>query len=364
MKKTETFWSDTINKDQHGHEGPALVQSVTSTNREYPLREQARRSWAELGIEPLPGLDGNAGNPVGMGELQENKNQGRREIAAAIYPLDGVTVLTETLVEKVLIEKNLHADGDRLNAVGIKVAGGAEIRGREIILSAGAIRSPQVLMLSGVGPTDQLTKFGIEILLEHPEVGKNLADHGLLFNAWKIKNPSDGWTIESGNPIFNKPQYGWGGPIDFLVSTDVPKEGLAAAIAEDEGAQPTAAHPLLANKRTFIEQVMLYTGGPGADGSLITWALMTMLPTSRGSVTLASADIKDAPLIDPNFLGTAVDRYVAREGMKTQIKFAGSDATVIGRDILDGEVTAPGCEKLTVNSTDDQIDARVRAGLG
>ncbi|KAK7757945.1 hypothetical protein SLS62_000323 [Diatrype stigma] len=364
MKKTETFWSDRINSDQHGQKGLARIQSVTSTNREYPLREKVRSSWAELGVLPLPDLDGNAGNPIGVAEIQENKNQGRREIAASIYPLGGITVLTETLVEKVVIEKDSPGGRDRLNAVGIKLADGTEIRGREIVLSAGAVRSPQVLMLSGVGPAQELSKFNIDVLLEQPEVGKNLMDHGLLLNAWRVKNPSDGWTLESGNPLFTEPQYGLGGPLDFVVSTDVPKEGLAAAIAEDEGAQPTPAHPLLATKRTFLEQVILYTGGPGSDGSLITWALMTMLPTSRGEVTLASADIRDPPLIDPNFLGTAVDRYVVREGMKMQIRFAGSDATVVGREILDGEATPPGSEQLTVNSTDEQIDSRVRAGLG
>lgn len=364
MKKTEAFWSDHINSDQHGHKGLAHIQSVTSTNREYPLRQKVRSSWAELGVLPLPGLDGNAGNPLGVGELQENKNQGRREISASIYPLSDITVLTETLVEKVIIEKNSPGGRDRLTAVGIKLADGTEIHGREIVLSAGAVRSPQILMLSGVGPSHELSKFNIDVLLDQPEVGKNFVDHGLLFNAWRVKNPSDGWTLESGNPLFTEPQYSWGGPMDFVVSTDVPKEGLAAAIAEDEGAQPTTAHPLLATKRTFLEQVILYTGGPGSNGSLITWALMTMLPTSRGEITLASADIKDPPVIDPNFLGTAVDRYVIREGVKMQIKFAGSNATVVGREIFDGEATPTGSEQLTVSSTDEQIDSRVRAGLG
>ncbi len=154
------------------------IQSVTSTHREFPLRNYTLKLWSELGINALPGLDGNAGNPLGVGELQENRVDGRRQIAAAVYSLDGITVLTETMVEKVLIE---NVSGAGLTAVGVKLANGTEIRGRETIVSAGAVRSPQVLMLSGIGPAYQLAKFDIPVLLDQPDVGQNLADHGAFF---------------------------------------------------------------------------------------------------------------------------------------------------------------------------------------
>lgn len=82
MRKTETFWNNTTNPDQHGHNGPVLIQTATSAGRAFPLRDYALKSWAELGIDPLPGLDANAGNPLGVGELNENKEEGRREIAS------------------------------------------------------------------------------------------------------------------------------------------------------------------------------------------------------------------------------------------------------------------------------------------
>lgn len=76
MKKSEKFWDATVNPDQHGLTGPAFVQSVTSINwstkREVPLRSKELQSWNEIGVTALPGLDGNAGNPLGVGELQEN----------------------------------------------------------------------------------------------------------------------------------------------------------------------------------------------------------------------------------------------------------------------------------------------------
>ncbi|KAI1483055.1 putative GMC oxidoreductase [Daldinia eschscholtzii] len=362
MRKSEKLFNDTLHPDQHGHDGPMVIQTSLSTNRTFPLREYALQSWAELGINPLPDFDSNWIHRLGVGDLQENRNQGKRQIASVVYPLDGVTVLTDTLVEKVLIEKK--AEHEDSVASGIRLASGTEIRGKEIILAAGAIRTPQVLMLSGVGPADELKKFGIPVLVENPDVGQHLADHALFFHAWKVKDPAAGWTYGSPNPIFQEPQYGWGQPFDLIVCSDVDKKGLAAAIAEDEGATPDpSTHPLLAKERVFFEHLFMYTGA--TDGSLVTIGAITMLPTARGSVTLASADIKDQPLIDPNYLGTAVDRYVIREAIKAEVKFAGSDATVVGREILDGEVGAPGFDGvLTTESTDEYIDARIRAGLG
>ncbi|KAK6948189.1 hypothetical protein Daesc_009953 [Daldinia eschscholtzii] len=361
MKKSESFKGENINKEQRGVDGPSFIQSVTSTNRHFPLRSHALQSWAELGVEALPGLDANAGCSVGVGDLQENKENGQREIASVVYPLDGITILTDTLVEKVLTEKTPEGI---LSAAGVKLSNGEEIRGREIILSAGAIRTPQILKLSGIGPAEELNKFKIPVVLDLPGVGEGLADHTIFLHQWKLKDPSDGWALGSNNPLFSKPQYGWGSPMDFLATVDVPKEGLKAAIAEDEGSVPDpSTHPLLKPKRPFAENVFMYAGAP--DGSLVTFALVMLLTTSRGSVKLASDNIQDHPLIDPNYLSTAVDRYAIREAIKMQIKFVGSDATIMGREIIDGATSVPGFDQvLSKDSTDEYIDALLRAGVG
>ncbi|KAI0403211.1 putative GMC oxidoreductase [Xylaria palmicola] len=364
MQKSERCWNGTSNLEQHGSTGPVPIQSVTSTKREFPLRKHTLDSWKELGFHELPHLDGNAGDPLGIAELQEGRDSGRRVISAAVYSLESVTVLTNTLVEKILIEKQA-AGNDRLKAVGVRLADSTEIHGREIILAAGALRSPQILLRSGIGPATDLNELDIPVLLDQPEVGRNLADHSMLFTAWKVKDSAGGWALGSPNPLFSQPQYGWGHPFDFLVCSDVAKKGLAAAIAGDEGGvvPDPATHPLLAYSRIFIEYIFMLAGAP--DGSLVTFGAAPMLPTARGTIKFASANCSDPPLIDPNYLGTAVDRYVAREAVKMQIKFAGSNATVVGREILDGEAGAPGVDGvLSVDSTDDYIDARIRAGLG
>ncbi|KAJ5002397.1 Pyranose dehydrogenase 3 [Colletotrichum sp. SAR 10_66] len=333
MKKAETFWNSTINSDQHGHDGPVGIQSVTSTKRPFPLREKVLQSWHEIGVEPIPLFDGNAGDPLGVAEYTENKSN----------------------VAKVLLSNTTEG----LIATGIELANGTHILGRQTILSAGAVHTPQLLMLSGIGPRDELEAVGVDVKLDAPEVGKNYADHFLSPSSWNVKNPEEGWAV--GSPAFPiAEQYSWGTATDFIVCSSLPKEGLAKAIKEDEGAAPGPDHPLLKQERTFFEHFFLYSGS--TDGSKVAISGIFILPTSRGSIKLASGNITDSPLIDPNYLATAVDRYIVREGIRQEIAFAGSDKTVLGREILNGEAVPTGFEEpYTVNSTDEYIDARIRA---
>ncbi|KAJ3496757.1 hypothetical protein NLG97_g2424 [Lecanicillium saksenae] len=363
FRETEAVANASIHSEEHGAKGPVRIQGVVSTKREYPLRERVLDSWKDVGVNMLPFLDGNAGEPNGVGDLFENRHEGRRQIASVVYPLDGISVLTDTLVAQVLLEPNVNIHRPH-RAVGIKLSNGTTIKGKEIIVSAGAVRTPQILMLSGIGPALELAKHNILPKVVAPDVGEHLADHGLFPIMWKVKDPSAGYTIGSGNPLFNETQYSWGVPTDFLVSTGVSdKDGLAKAIEEDEGFKPDPKnHPLLKQDNTFNEFVIQYAGLP--DGSTITSATINLLPTSRGSVKLASADIKDAPLVDPNYHATAVDRFVARDGMRRLLAFI-LGSTPMGRDIIDGDIGAPGFDKpFTIDSTDDYIEKRFAAGLG
>lgn len=385
MKKTETWPNASINPDQHGFDGKMYTQTVTSTHREYPLRQILLESYGQIGIQPCYLLDADAGNPQGVGDYTDNRHNGTRQIASNAYSLDGVTVLTDTMVQRVLVS----GDGNTTQATGIELVNGTQILGKEVILSAGAIHTPQVrtylgsfvcdtaerermprmltqqlaqlLKLSGIGPADELAEHGIPVQLDAPEVGENFVDHSLGIAFWKLKNASAGYALESGNPLFDEYQYGWGSPGDFSTSTTVPAEGLAAAIEADEGARPDASHPLLQN-RTWFEHVVLYTGA--ADGSEVEISAISLLVTSRGSVKLASKSALDDPLVDPNYLGTEVDRYVYREGLRQQIALLGSNATRMGAEIIDYELPPTDFDVgMSVSSTDDYLDARARAGV-
>ena len=118
--------------------------------------------------------DMNSGDPNGVAQLVENWHNVSRQHAAICYDLKGVSVITDTVVQRVVFE------GDR--AVGVELTDGSKLSStKEVILCAGAIRTPQVLMLSGIGPSSELSKFNIKQTADLP-VGLNLHDHGSLLS--------------------------------------------------------------------------------------------------------------------------------------------------------------------------------------
>lgn len=361
------MWNSTLNPDQHGQDGPLHIQSIKSTNRTYPSWPYELASWRELGYTDRPGLDGNAGDPNGISMQQENRNDGKRQIAAAVYPLDGIEVLLETMVARLVIERRGRDDGtDYLVATGIELTNGTIISAREVIVSAGGIHSPQLLKVSGIGPADELRSHGIEVLVDAPDVGENYIDHPSTYFYYNIRNPSAGWAVGSDNPLFDEPQFSLGMDIQLLVSGGVPRAGLIEAITADGGgiAPDPETHPLLRSNRTFTEFAIQQGGA--ADGSKMIFGAFAMMPTSRGTVKLASANISDQPLADPNYLATEVDRYVFRSMVRTQLAFAGGNATAFGRTILSSEdPTAYGfTEPMEVGSSDDYLNERIRAAIG
>ncbi|KAF6812299.1 Oxygen-dependent choline dehydrogenase 3 [Colletotrichum musicola] len=361
MKKVED-WFNTNSTAQHGNGGPLHVASVSSTGRAFPLRDAVAKGWDDLGIPELPNLDGNAGNNLGRGELTETRRDGLRELPPVIYPLDGVTILTETLVEKILLSRNC-SEGE-LHATGVLLANGTTISAKSIISAAGAYRSPQLLMLSGIGDAAELAKYNISVRLDLPDVGKNLMDHMSLYQFWKLKNPEKGYSIGSSNPIFAQPEFGTGYPIDWVTSTGINKTGLAAAIAKDEGAVPDpASHPLLKDDRTFLENFVIYQAYSAAnpavpmDGSHVYTNIAALIQTSLGTVGLRSTNPSDAPVIDLNYLTTEVDRHVYREGLRqlTRLMLESS----FGKEYISGETPPDDFAPVSLEDTDEYLDSRV-----
>ncbi|KAK7754391.1 hypothetical protein SLS62_003684 [Diatrype stigma] len=354
FKMTEKWYSGE-NAEQHGQDGKLQIESPISTNRIYPLADIVEKSWEEFGVHKLPGNDFNAGkNLGGYGELNENRLKGARQIAPLAYSLDGVTVLTDTLVASVLINENNVA-------TGVRLADGTEIQSKEVIISAGAYRTPQILMLSGLGPKNTLEKHGIETKVDIPQVGKNFNDHIMIHLNWKLKDPSKGYALGSNNPLFAESQFAMGTPLSSVACTGMPRDGLEAAIAKDDG-KVDPDHYLLKRDWAMMENLVMYLAVPplAIDGTHISNALMGMKPTSRGTVTIASKDPKDAPLIDPNYFATEVDKFVWRHSLRRITAFMTGN-TALGRDIVEAETPRPGFEPLSVDATDDYLDRRVRS---
>jgi choline dehydrogenase-like flavoprotein len=362
MKITEHHWTNNFTPTphdlhQHGFAGPVWDASVSSTGRNYPLRDTIKGAWESAGVEALPEYDGNDGHPRGLAELVENRHGGLRQLASTVYPLNGVTVMTDTLVKKVLFSSK----GGTVSATGIELANGTHyLTRREVIVSAGAYRTPQLLMLSGVGSKYDLEAHGIDQVVDSPALGQNLWDHLQMVQSWKLRDPSSGVAIGSNNPLFSEPQFGLGLPVDWIVTSTVPVDGLKKAIEADEGNPPGPDHPLLARTRSFLETLVLYTAAP-YDGSHIGSSLISFMPTSRGTVRLNTTNPADAPTIDPQYYTTEVDRYVMRTGMRALANTLQS--TPEGKALIDSE-TVPTGFKPALNATDAELDAYVRVTTG
>lgn len=219
-----------------------------------------------------------------------------------------LTILTDCLVKRIVI-------ADR-RAVAVEAErGGEAVRyaaRRDIILSAGVYKSPQLLMLSGVGPGAQLAQHGIDVLRDLPTLGENLCEHQKMGIAYDLHN----------HPGLNREFFGWrlarNAARYFATGTGpLARVGLpVTAMVASEG-EPTdwpdfqlAASPFA--MRT-VKEMAANPGSPISTTPGITFAGFHLRPKGRGNVRLVSGDCRDAPIVDPRFWSDPVDQQKALE---------------------------------------------------
>ncbi|RAH84883.1 glucose dehydrogenase [Aspergillus japonicus CBS 114.51] len=384
FQRAETHWDRHADPAVHGRAGPIHNATVSSSSpdRTYPLREPVRAAWAQLGVGPVALGDANAGHPLGLAELTENWRAGRRQIASEAYGVTrraNITVRTNTLVKRVLLSDSLSpnspssrgsSSSSSKTAVGVELPDGTTFHARrEVILSAGGYRTPQLLMLSGIGPREHLQHHGISVAVDSPEVGRNFHDHFAFNQWWQLRHPEQG--LSAGTPAWQSPAYGLGLPCDWVATLQAPPDALRAALQADGVTSPTDLehHPYLSKDFDHLETLVVYAPAGAAvsgvdvpiDGSHIATAVLGIAPSSRGTITLASADPAAAPVIDPNYYATEVDRVTLRAGIR-QVNRLMLD-TPPGKEMVVGEVVRPGLLRpLGVDASDAEIDEAVRKG--
>ncbi|OJJ77925.1 hypothetical protein ASPBRDRAFT_167240 [Aspergillus brasiliensis CBS 101740] len=366
FKRVETHYDPNADPAIHGTSGPITntIVALTSPDRKYPLKEPVRSAWERIGVKFNP--DANAGSALGLAHFGENWRDGQRQLASEAYGLSkhqGISILTETLVEKVTLDEQ---DGQQV-ATGVKVVGGQEYHAtREVIISAGTYRTPQVLMLSGIGPADELAKHNIPLRVDSPDVGRNFHDHMCFPQWWKLRHPERG--LSMGTPLWDSPAYGMGVPYDWNVTLQTPADDLVRAIQADDGCTPNKDHPFLDPQFAHSEILVIYAPMTRAvtgfetpmDGTHISTAVLLMTPTARGQITIADANPTSAPVIDPNYCSKEVDRAILRDGIRRVAKLLLD--TPEGQDIVDTEVPRPGNEPIRLDSTDEEIDRNISNG--
>ena len=170
------------------------------------------------------------------------------------YDFSAVQVLTDTLVQRVVIEER---DGVK-KETGVQLADGRSISAKkEVVGSAGAYRTPKVLMLSGIGPKEDTAKVGIPVVLDAPEVGQDSFDHLDCFTWWKLRDPTQGL----GTQLFTNPAYQLGLPNDWIASEHVPDAEMKKALVADGDAGDK--HGLLYPLRCHTETLISYAAGGG-----------------------------------------------------------------------------------------------------
>lgn len=288
--------------------------------------------------------DGNSGKVIGFSELTESSYAGQRQWASRAY-LDGsnVKIVLKTMVKRVVIENG--------SAVGVETADGTIYKAlKEVIVSAGAYRSPQLLMLSGIGPKKTLEDFSIALNADLP-VGSNFHDHLALLQYWKVKKTG----VAMGDPTTNGVGWDAGMPCDWVGYHHIPnltdaakKDGLSADEIKD------LLHPEKAHSETFVLYTVAGAVDLPRDGTVITTACLGMTPTSRGSITISSASPSDPPVIDPNYYATEVDKVSMRESIRLVMKIMKESPGV--KELVAEEETlgAPS------GNSDADIDARVQ----
>ena len=280
----------------HGGSGPLNVMDLRSPNRVGAVFVQAGQ---EAGYPQNP--DFNGAQQEGVGPYQVTHKNGERFSAAKAYLTPNLTrpnlhVFTGAHVTRILLE--------RKRAVGVEFQHEGQLKQlkatREVLLCAGALQSPQILMLSGIGPHQHLLENGIATLHDLPGVGQNLHDHPdvvLVADAPQAKE------------LFGLSPSGMVRVLKGLFEWRQHRSGpLSSNFAEAGGfikSQPGEAIPDL--QLHFVVGKLINHGRSTPLGHGYSCHLCLLRPRSRGSVTLASKDPLAAPLIDPNFLGDRDD---------------------------------------------------------
>jgi choline dehydrogenase-like flavoprotein len=253
--------------------------------------------------------DFNTGNNEGSCYFHVNQKRGVRWSAARgflkpVLHRKNLHLETDCLVEAVLFE------GKRATGVRWRQDGGtrsARCRG-EVVMAAGSIGSPQILMLSGVGPAGDLAKFGIASVLDKPGMGANLHDHLQLRTIYKVSG------VRTLNEMYaSLMRRAWMG-INYALfrrgPLTMPPSQLGAFTRSDSSQER-------ANLQYHIQPLSLDKfGDPLHPFAAFTASVANVRPTSRGALTLASADPAAAPKIDPNYLATPEDQRIAADSIR------------------------------------------------
>lgn len=341
VRKTyEALESQIDAQGTHGN-GPLVVSDVSKGM--HPFIRHFFEATREMGWNVARNLNGEDAD--GLMAMRSTVRKGRRWSAADAFlrPAKGrpnLRIISRALVEKVIIQ-----DG-RATGVAFRADGGTKtVRAdKEVILSAGAINSPQILQLSGIGPSELLKKHGIPVLHDLPEVGKGLQDHLAISHYYRANQPT------LNNKLGNRLGQMLAG-IRYILTRKGPLSVPVNQVSGYVRSTPEAEAPdvqVYCNPMSYATSPSGTVGVDPKAGFLL--CVQPSRPTSRGEVMIASANPADAPLIQPNSLSTAKDRETVIKASRLLQKLAQTPAIrAVTQERLQPDITAMGDDELLEN---------------
>ncbi len=308
FKKSED--NDTYTGTYHAKGGPLGVSMPAAP---LPICDAFIKAAGQIGIPET--RDVNGAQQDGAGYYQLTQRNARRSSAAMAFLNPAKSRPNLTIRMQAQVRRILVANG---RATGIEMADGSKIMAdREVILSSGAIGSPRLLQLSGIGPADDLQALGIETVFDQPAVGANLQDHLDLYAICEVTGPH---TYDR----FAKLHLSAQAALQYVFTRKGP---VASSLFETGGFW-------YADENARSPDIQMHLGlGTGIEAGVeamanggVTLNACHLRPRSRGSVRLRSDNPEDMPLINPNYLSDPYDREMSIRGLKLVQRILSQDA--------------------------------------
>ena len=312
-------------EDHHGGEsgihGAGGEWRVERQRLSWEILDAFRQAAAQTGIAPV--TDFNGGDNAGCAYFEVNQRRGIRLNTARAFlkpaaTRPNLTIMTGCHVERLLLEDTEQGVVCR----GVRFTGGGKAftasARRETLLAAGAIGSPHILQLSGIGPAALLHTHGIAPQVDLPGVGENLQDHLQLRMVYRITGARSLNTTAA--TWYGKAKIG----LQYLFTQSGPMSMAPSQLGAFARSDPDQATP---NLQYHVQPLSLEKFGDPLHGfPAFTASVCNLRPTSRGHVRIASSDSHAAPKITPNYLSTPQDRKVAADALSLTRRIVGAPA--------------------------------------
>jgi len=342
FRKNEKWTAPADHHNTEGQFDPSVhsttgINSVSLPGYQWPMFPRVIETTVEMPEEFKFVLDYNAGVPLGVGWAQNTIGNGARSSSAVSYlaapfiERPNLHVLINAQVSRVLsANKSNHFNqiefSQDLQELFVVEAS------KEIILSAGSVGTPHLLLNSGIGNKTTLAGHGIKAIVDLPDVGQNFVDQPLVSNSWFVNTTQTFESYTQNSTILTEDLREWNetrqGP---LVSTIV--GGHIAWLRLDANSSIFSQHadPAAGNDTPHIELqiasgIGLETPVPPEGGNFISFQTAVVSPAGRGSITLNTSNPFDAPLIDLGLFVDDYDLFAMRVAIKKAVKFLSANA--------------------------------------